>query len=180
MAHRLPQGGRSRKHRVVEAVRRPRARRLIETALRENLEVQAASARVDQFLGVLSTSRSQFFPQLGYSGEASRNRASQVGPTPIPPGTNPSYSLYQGALNASWQIDLFGRVRRQSESAQAQVYGSEQGRRGVILSIVTTTATSYIVLRALDRQLESARATASNYVDTEELSRTTCQDGVCT
>jgi len=151
---------------------------LIETALRENLDVQAASARVDQFLGVLSTTRSQFFPQFGYSGEASRNRASQVGPTPLAPGTNPNYSLYQGSLNAAWQIDLFGRVRRQSEAAQAQVYASEQGRRGVILSIVTTTATSYIALRALDQQLEIARSAARNYADTKDLFQLRFKGGV--
>ena len=146
----------------------PALDQLVETALVENLDVQAASARVDQFLGVLSTTRSQFFPQFGYSGDASRNRASQVGPTPIN-GTNPNYTLYQGSLNAAWQIDLFGRVRRQSEAAQAQVYASEQGRHGVILSIVTTTATNYIVLRSLDRQLEVARSSARNYADTKEL-----------
>jgi outer membrane protein, multidrug efflux system len=155
----------------------PALDQLVETALRENLDVQAASARVDQFLGVLSTTRSQFFPQFGYSGEASRNRASQVGPTPIN-GTNPNYSLYQGSLNAAWQIDLFGRVRRQSEAAQAQVYASEQGRRGVVLSIVTTTATNYIVLRSLDRQLEIARSSARNYADTKELFQLRFKGGV--
>jgi len=142
---------------------------LVETALRENLDLQAAAARVDQFLGALTTTRSQFFPQFGYSGEASRNRASRVGPTPIPPGLSPDYSLYQANLNASWQIDLFGRVRRQSEAAQAQVYASEQGRRGVILSLVTSAANGYVFLRALDRQLEIARATAKNYADTKQL-----------
>ena len=155
----------------------PALDQLIETALRENLDVQAAAARVDQFLGALSTTRSQFFPQFGYSGEASRNRASQVGPAAIP-GTNPSYSLYQASLNASWQIDLFGRVRRQSEAAQAQVYASEQGRRGVILSLVTTTATNYIVLRSLDRQLEIARNTARNYADTKDLFQLRFKGGV--
>jgi multidrug efflux system outer membrane protein len=155
----------------------PALDQLVETALRENLDVQAASARVDQFLGVLSTTRSQFFPQFGYSGDASRNRASQVGPTPIS-GTNPNYSLYQGSLNAAWQIDLFGRVRRQSEAAQAQVYASEQGRRGVILSIVTTTATNYVVLRSLDRQLEIAQSSARNYADTKELFQLRFKGGV--
>ena len=88
---------------------------LIEDALRENLRpVQAAAARVDQFLGALRTTRSQFYPQFGYSGDASRNRASENGPTPLPPGIDRNYSLYQAALGASWQIDLFGRVRRQS------------------------------------------------------------------
>src|SRR5882672_1187308 len=155
----------------------PSLNQLIEEALRGNLDIQAAAARVDQFLGVLSTTRSQFFPQFGYSGEASRNRASQVGPAAIP-GTNPSYSLYQASLNASWQIDLFGRVRRQSEAAQAQVYASEQGRRGVILSIVTTSATNYIVLRSLDRQLEIARGTARNYADTKDLFQLRFRGGV--
>jgi multidrug efflux system outer membrane protein len=151
---------------------------LIESALRENLDVRAAAARVDQFLGALSTTRSQFFPQLGYNASASRNRASQVGPTPLAPGTDPNYSLYQGALTASWQIDLFGRVRRQSESVQAQVFASEQGRRGVILSLVASVATSYIGLRALDRQLEIARATARNYDDTLQLFQLRFKGGV--
>jgi multidrug efflux system outer membrane protein len=151
---------------------------LIETALRENLDVQAASARVDQFLGVLSTTRSQFFPQIGYGADASRNRASQAGPTPLAPGTNTDYSAYQAALNASWQIDLFGRVRRQSEAARAQVYASEQGRRGVILSLVTSAAVSYVTLRALDRELEIARATAQNYADTKDLFQLRFQGGV--
>jgi outer membrane protein, multidrug efflux system len=156
----------------------PALNQLVETALQENLDLQAAAARVDQFLGALTTTRSQFFPQFGYAGEASRNRASQVGPTPIPAGLNPEYSLYQANLNASWQIDLFGRVRRQSEAVQAQVYASEQGRRGVILSLVTSAANSYIVLRSLDRELEIARATAKNYADTKQLFQARFTGGV--
>src|SRR5262245_30143971 len=54
---------------------------LVEDALQSNLDIQAAAARVDRFLGALSTTRSQFFPQFGYAGGASRNRASTVGPT---------------------------------------------------------------------------------------------------
>jgi multidrug efflux system outer membrane protein len=142
---------------------------LIEEALRENRDLVIAAARVDQFIGALSTTRSQFYPQIGYSGEASRNRSSSVGQPPLPAGSDPYYNLYQGALGAQWQIDLFGRVRRQSEAAQAQVFASEQGRRGVILSVVTSVATSYIALRALDRQLEIARATAENYAGTQKI-----------
>ena len=143
--------------------------RLIEEALRENRDLAIAAARVDQFIGALTTTRSQFYPQIGYSFDASRNRASRVGQPPVPEGSDPYYSLYQGALSAQWQIDLFGRVRRQSEAAQAQVYASEQGRRGVILSVVTSVAASYIVLRGLDRQLEIARATADNYAGTKKI-----------
>jgi outer membrane protein, multidrug efflux system len=147
----------------------PALNQLVEEALRGNLDVKQAAARVDRFLGALRTTRSQFFPQVGYGFDASRNRASQLGQQALPPGTDPNYSLYQGSLTADWQIDLFGRVRRQSEQAQAAVYSSEQGRRGVILSIVTTVATAYVGLRAFDRQLEIARNTAKNYGDTQQL-----------
>jgi multidrug efflux system outer membrane protein len=140
--------------------------RLIETALRENRDVAIAAARVEQFLGQLATTRSQYYPQIGYSLDASNNRSSRVGQPPLPSGSDPYYTLYQGALSAQWQIDLFGRLRRQSEAAQAQVYASEQGRRGVVQSLVASVAAGYIGLRALDRQLEISRAAAENYAGT--------------
>jgi multidrug efflux system outer membrane protein len=65
-------------------------------------------------------------------------------------------------LNASWEIDIWGRIRRQSEAARAQLLASEEGRRGVILSLVGSVAGAYINLRDLDRQLEIARATAKS------------------
>jgi multidrug efflux system outer membrane protein len=115
------------------------------------------AARVDRFLGLLTTTRSQFFPQIGYSFGASSNQVSRVGQPPLGPNADPTYNLYQGALGASWQLDLFGRVRRQSESAQAQVLREREGRRGVILSLRGGHGHSYIGLRALDRQLEIAQ-----------------------
>jgi multidrug efflux system outer membrane protein len=152
-----------------EAFGDPVLDQLVQEALRENRDLLQAAARVDQFLGLLRTTRSQLYPQLGYSGEASRNRASASAQTPIFAGVERNYSLYEAALGASWQIDLFGRVRRQAEAAQAQVYATEQGRRGVVLSVVSSVATAYITLRGLDRQLEIARATAANYAGTLKL-----------
>ena len=156
----------------------PALDQLIDTALRDNRDLLIAAARVDQFIGQLTTTRSQFYPQLGYSFDASRNRASRVGQPPVAPGADPYYSLYQGALSAQWQIDLFGRVRRESEAAQAQVYASEQGRRGVVLTLVTSVAASYIGLRALDRQLEISRATADNYAGTQKIFELRFKGGV--
>jgi multidrug efflux system outer membrane protein len=147
----------------------PALNQLIDEALRQNRDLVIAAARVDQFAGQLAVVRSQFYPQIGYGADVSRNRASEVGQPPLAPGADPYYTLYQGALSAQWQIDLFGRVRRQSEAAQAQVYASEQGRRGVVLTLVTSVATTYIALRALDRQLEIAQATAKNYADTARI-----------
>jgi len=136
---------------------------LVETALRDNRDLRVAAARVDQFIGALTATASQLYPQVGYGADASRARASAVGQPPLPPGANPYFSLYNVSLGAQWQVDLFGRVRRQAEAAQAQVYASEQGQRGVVLTLVSSVAASYIVLRALDRQLEIAQATARNF-----------------
>lgn len=142
---------------------------LIGGALQENRDLRQAAARVDQFLGALRTTRSQFYPQVNYNGATSTNRLSENGQPPLSPGVNRDYDLYTAALGASWQIDLFGRVRRLAESSQAQVYASEQGRRGVVLSVVAGVATSYIALRALDRQLEIAQITAKNFEETQKL-----------
>lgn len=136
---------------------------LVEDALRGNLDVRIAAARVDQFLGALNATRSQLYPQLGYGADASRAQASRIGQPPLPPGADPYFSLYQASLGTAWQADLFGRVRRLSEAAQAQVLASEQAQRGVVLTLVGNVATSYINLRALDRQLEIAKATADNF-----------------
>ena len=83
---------------------------LVDTALRENLDVRIAAARVDQFIGALTSTRSQLYPQLGYSADA-RPRARQPrGPAAAATRRRPYFSLYEGALGASWQLDLFGRV----------------------------------------------------------------------
>jgi multidrug efflux system outer membrane protein len=142
---------------------------LIESALRENRDVRIAAARIEQFAGVSVATRSQLFPQVGYSADANRVRASREGFPPIPEPANNQFNLYQAQLGASWQLDLFGRVRRLSEAAQAQVYASEQAKRGVVLTVVSNVAASYVGLRALDRQLEIARTTASNFGETARI-----------
>jgi len=141
---------------------------LIETALKENLDIRIAASRVDQFLGQLSTTRAEFFPQLNGGGGVSRNRISEEA-FGSAPGSDPYYTQYEAALGASWQLDLFGRVQRQTEAAQAQVYSSEQGRRGVILSVVSGVTSSYVALRGLDRQLVIARETELSYKASLEL-----------
>lgn len=139
--------------------------KLIETALKENQDVRIAAARVEQFLGALRSTRSQFFPQADYSGNASRNRVSEDS-FGVGPGSDPYFTQYEAAAGASWQIDLFGRIRRQTEAAQARVYATEQARRGVILSVVTGVAASYINLLGLDRRLEISQGTLDNYAGT--------------
>ncbi len=89
---------------------------------------------------------------------AARTRSSGRSPSP-PLSTNP-VELYQGSFFASWEIDLWGKLRRGTEAARANLLGTEEGRRGVILSLVASVAGAYVNLRNLDRQLWIARDTA--------------------
>lgn len=139
---------------------------LIATALAQNLDVRIAAARVERFSAALQTSRSRLMPQLGYGVGAERSRASEF---LLPAGADPYSTQYQAALSASWQLDLFGRVRRESEAAQARVYASREAQQGVVLSLTASVAVAYVSLRALDLQLEIARATAANFEETLEI-----------
>jgi len=135
---------------------------LIDTALKENLDLQVAAARVDEYLGRLQTTRSEFFPQIGASGFASRQDETETG---LIPGDNSPYNYYEGTVNATWEIDLWGRIRRANEAARAELLASEEGRRAVVLSLTANTASAYIRLRGLDRQLEIARGTEKAYAE---------------
>lgn len=139
---------------------------LIREALRENLDIRIAAARVDQYLGQLQTTRSAFFPQIGAGASASREQSTEAGVTPFPAGVANPATLYATQFNLAWEIDLFGRIRRATEAARAQALASEEGRRAVILSVTAGVASSYIALRASDSQLDVARATAHNFADT--------------
>jgi multidrug efflux system outer membrane protein len=95
---------------------------LIDEALQHNTNVQIAAANVEQAAALLTQTRSQFFPAVGYGAGAQRERAREPAfAAQIPNYPNPS-SAYQAALQASWEIDLWGRIRRQSEAAYANVW----------------------------------------------------------
>ena len=81
---------------------------------------------------------------------------------------NPADS-YRAGLNASWEIDLWGKLRRANESARAELLGAEEGRRGVVLTLVTAVSQNYVNLRTLDRVLEIARATLQTRADSLRL-----------
>lgn len=131
---------------------------LIETAVRGNLDLKNATAKVDQYLGVLDTTRSQYFPQITAGFTPGMSRAN-----------NRTTESYQATVNASWELDLWGKIRRSSEAAQAQIVGSEAGRRAVLMSVVSNVASGYITLRGLDRQLEIAKDTEKAYAESLKL-----------
>jgi len=146
-----------------EQLNDPVLKDLIRTALQENKDVKIAAARVEQYLGLYGATRADLFPQVGAAGSAVNQRASTIlDPSPLQrSGLDPRYRTYEAFLNASWEIDLWGRLRRSTEAARANLLSNEEARKGVILTLVTSVAGSYITLRDLDRQLEIARQTVA-------------------
>ncbi len=134
----------------------PALNTLVATALRENKDLMIASARIEEFAGRLGITRSQLYPQVGLGVDASRQRVTLPGSS-----ANGTYNSYDVLLGASWEIDLWGRIRRESEAARARLMSTEEGKQGVVLTLVADVAGSYINLRDLDRQLEIAVNTAN-------------------
>ena len=92
---------------------------LIDTALANNLNVKIAAANVEQALAVITQTRSALFPQVGYSANGERVRVPETGLEALPNSPNPQ-STYQALLTASWEIDLWGRIRRLSAGGAGQ------------------------------------------------------------
>jgi multidrug efflux system outer membrane protein len=132
---------------------------LIGIALAENKDVKIAAARIDQFLGQYASTRSLLFPQLGASLSGQRQRVPEA-QRAFSGNIGSVFESYDASLSLSWEIDIFGLRRRQTEAARANVLASEEGRRATILTLVASVASSYLALRELDRQLEIARETA--------------------
>jgi multidrug efflux system outer membrane protein len=139
----------------------PALNELIATALADNLDVKTAAARVEQFRGQFVTTRSQLFPQVAAGINAQRQRV-PLGTTDLPPGVGSVFNQYQATLSASWEIDFFGKLRRQTEAARANLLASEEGRRATILTLVASVASSYVNLLSLDRQLDIAKSTVAS------------------
>ena len=140
---------------------------LIDEALVANLDVRTAAARVEQFAARLDITRSEFYPQIGYGAAGDRQELSRNSVEAI--GIDRTRTTYQATINVGWELDVWGRIRRASESARAQLLAAEETRRTVILSLVSSVATSYVGLRSLDRQLEIAIQTRDTREETLEL-----------
>jgi multidrug efflux system outer membrane protein len=142
---------------------------LIDTALANNLNVKIAAANVEQAAAVITQTRSQLFPQVGYSATGERARVPDAGIVAVIPNYPNPQDAYQALLTASWEIDLWGRIRRLSEAAQANMLATDEARRGVILTLVNSVASDYITLRGLDEQLVVARSTLGTYGESVRL-----------
>ena len=131
---------------------------LVREALATNRDLRIATGRVDEFAAVLAGTRSQKFPQVGYALGGTRSRTSEE---LLPPLVDPLSSTFSSFLSASWEVDLWGRIRRETEAAKANLLASEEARRGVTLTLISAVVASYVTLLDLDEQLRVAEATVA-------------------
>jgi len=145
---------------------------LVKSALSQSHDLEAATQRVIQARAQLGISRSQLAPQITASGSYNATRSSSVGSFVfIQPGTNLAASYTQAGFNLSWELDVWGRIRRLNESARAQYLASEEARHAVMASLIADVITSYLTLRELDLELEISQKTKQAGEDGLKLTR---------
>ena len=159
----------------------PQLSALSRRALTDNLDLQLASSRLQQSLAVRQVVTAEQYPSTAATGSYARKRNSGEGLSD-PSGHNghSAFSVWEAGFSASWELDFWGRVRRQTEAADATLEVAQNDRRGVLLSVLAQTAQDYIQLRGV----QSTRAVTEQNLEVArhslKLSQLRLADGVAT
>src|SRR3984893_8266861 len=156
---------------------------LVERLTAQNLDLKTAAERVVQSVAQRQVAVSQGLPHIEGQSLTTYNRQSPNGPlsllTPAP-GAPLEYALFRDGLTSSWQLDLFGRVRRAVEAADAETLAAVENRHGVALAALTELAQSYMQLRGTQNRLEIAKRNLRLADENVELVNTRFGSGVAT
>ncbi|MBP1595525.1 MAG: efflux system, outer rane lipoprotein, NodT [Acidobacteria bacterium] len=156
---------------------------LIRAALIGNYDLQDAVARVEAAGAVLGITRSDLLPNLSVTGTVSSNRISRNGASTLPQEFVPSQNRTFGTATLdllSFEIDIWGRLRRATEAARAGLLGAEENRKAVITTLVSDVAAAYFTLRELDYELEVSKQTLVLRQESLELVRVRLGGGIAT
>ena len=151
---------------------------LIDEALANNLDLQVAMARIDAARSQVTLARSNLYPTVNVGVDAGRARVSRVGPSPIPQGFPATGDDYRLGLNASYELDLWGKYRAASQAAQNEVLASEYARETVRTAVAAEVARAYFQLLAADAQLRLLRDTLTLRDETVRLQTDRAQAGI--
>jgi multidrug efflux system outer membrane protein len=160
-----------------------RLQELVRAALTQNFDLRDAVSRVEIARASLGITRSQQFPNFGASGGVEINRFSRDGATPLPAVILASQNRNFGttSLNLlSFEVDLWGKLRRATEAARANLLSAEENRKAVITTLVSDVATAYLSLRELDYELEISQRTLQTRQESLELTKSRQRGGVST
>ncbi|MBV8865862.1 MAG: efflux transporter outer membrane subunit [Acidobacteriaceae bacterium] len=150
---------------------------LVKTALANNYDLGVAVTRVEQARQVAAEARAQYFPAINYQTQISggKNQFSAINPTS---GSSGISGFFLGLASASWEPDVWGRIRRLNESARAQYLATEEARRGVMLTLVSNVSQAYFQVLGLQLQLQIARESAGAFGQSRKLFEQRLQGGV--
>jgi len=138
---------------------------LINEGLANNYDLQAAVARIDEANAQVGIVRADLYPQVNYQAIAARQKSF----VPLEPPQNITYNTFGMSASAAWELDVWGRIRRATEAARANLFVQEDVRRAVMLTLVSDIASGYFFLIELDRELAIAQDSEDTYKKTLDL-----------
>jgi len=166
-----------------EVFKDPQLQELERSALAQNYDLLDAIARVDAARANLGITRSNQFPQFAANGQIDTIRVSRNGQTPLPAALVPNQNRTFGQATLdllSFEVDIWGRLRRATEAARANLLAADENRKAVVTTLVSDVATAYFNLRALDYQLEISRNTLATRRESLRLIQSQRSGGVAT
>jgi outer membrane protein, multidrug efflux system len=150
----------------------PELRRLVETALQQNRDIRVALASIDEFRAQYGATRGALLPRLDLNGQGGTEKI-VIGSL----GTS-RFDVLRATADLQWEIDFWGRLRRATEAARADLLAREESERAVVLSLVSDVATAYLELRELDLDLEISKRTLASNEETLRLARRRFDQGL--
>lgn len=156
----------------------PTLEKLVDEALAHNLDLRAAMARVDTARAQVKLSQSDLYPTVDLAVGANRARSTQAGSNPLPQGFSPFSNGVRTALQASYELDLWGKFRTATGAAQNDLFASQYARETVRTVVAADTARFYFNLLAADAQLALLEETLKTRVQSVELQTDRYQAGI--
>jgi multidrug efflux system outer membrane protein len=156
---------------------------LIRTALEQNYDLRTAVANIEAARANLGVTRSNQYPNLAASGDIQFTRLSRNGTFALPATLVPSQNRNWGQASLgllSFEVDIWGRLRRATEAARANLLSAEENRKAVITTLVADVATNYFTLRELDYELDISRRTLGTRQESLRLIQSRQGGGVAT
>jgi len=151
---------------------------LVREAIASNLDLRVATARVAEARAQYGIARSFLFPEIGVAAGYSAQQVSRLSEPPQGTAAGKTYQNWSAGFPLSWEIDLFGRIRREKQAAFAAYLATEEGRRAALITLVADVASTYLFLRELDLQLEVSRRTVQTNEETVSYYEKRLQGGV--
>src|SRR5262245_366770 len=152
---------------------------LIDRAIARNLDLKIALANVREARALRGVTGADQFPVINAAGAYTRVRDSE-NVRPLPPGFGPSHNLFQVGLDASWELDVWGRVRRSVEAADATLEAAEDNRRDVLVIVLAEVARNLVEVRAAQQRLLIARDNIQTQQEVVDLTRVRSEAGLGT